>query len=71
MNILRSKSDEVCERFVHGEESAGLVSPGRKQGEIPTIEQRLERQKYGQGMLPQPSRHGRVSITRSISAGLM
>ena len=71
MNILRGKSDEVVERFAHGEQGAGLVSPGRKQGEIPTVEQRLERQKCGQGVLAQPSRHGRASISRSISAGLM
>ena len=71
MNILGGKLDEVVERPAHGQQRARLVAPGREQRQIPAVEQRLERQKRGQGVPAQPGRHGRASISRSISSGLI
>jgi hypothetical protein len=45
MNILRGKPDEAVERSAHGQQRARFVTPGRKQGQVPAVEQCLDRQK--------------------------
>ena len=70
MNIDGGKVNDPLERPVQHRQLARLVAPGRQKGQIPAVQQRLERQERRQGMPAQPGPHGRASISRSISSGL-